>query len=100
MSDLELAELKRHAQELQKLRSLAAEQLMDAELGYEDVTRQCREAWDKYHLEFEKANGRFAIRPPPPKPSIKTCELCGKPIIGNWNICRSCFHDIEIKNSW
>lgn len=44
-----VSRLRRKALKLQKLRSVASEQVMDAELAYEDITRQCKEAWDEYH---------------------------------------------------
>lgn len=36
---------------------------------------------------------------PPVQPKDKTCDDCGKPIVGSWNICSSCFHKIELQNS-
>lgn len=44
-----VSRLHQKAIKLQTLRSLASEQVMDAELAYEDLTRQCKEAWDEYH---------------------------------------------------
>ena len=34
---------------LQKLRSEASNQVIEAELVYEDLTYQCKKAWEKYH---------------------------------------------------
>jgi hypothetical protein len=35
---------------------------MDAELAYEDLTRQCKEAWDEYHAarKREPANDKVS----------------------------------------
>lgn len=45
---MNLASLKRKAKRLQKLRGIARDQLIDAELIHEDLTRQCKEAWNAY----------------------------------------------------
>lgn len=41
--------LHRKALRLQKLRGIASEQILEAELAYEDLTLQCKLAWDEYH---------------------------------------------------
>ena len=41
--------LHRKALKLQKLRAIASEQILEAELAYEDITLQCKLAWDEYH---------------------------------------------------
>ncbi len=33
---------------LQKLQTLAQDQLLDAQIAFDDVTRECKDAWDSY----------------------------------------------------
>lgn len=52
--------LRRKALRLQELRRMASEQVIDAELAYEDLTRQCKEAWENYNKTLKRHGRRTA----------------------------------------
>jgi transposase len=69
-----VSRLRRKAEKLQKLRSVASDRVLDAELAYEELTRQCKEAWDEYHKARKRVPANDQAHPTAARATVDGTE--------------------------